>query len=77
MGKPKGIKENKIRTHPKVVSGYIYVSCQEKSWVDENTMKTYLKEIWFKESIYKTTKNTLLVMDRARSYFSTEITNIL
>ena len=39
-------------------------------------MKTYLKEIWFKEFIYKTIKNTLLVMERARWHFSTEITNI-
>ena len=44
--------------------------------IDENTMKTYLKEIWFKESIYKTTKNTLLVMDCVISHFSIEISNI-
>ena len=44
MGKPKGTKETKFRKHPKVLSGDIYVSCQEKSSVDENTMKTYLKK---------------------------------
>ena len=39
-------------------------------------LSLYLKEVWFNESIYKRTKNTLLIMDRARSRFSDEITNI-
>jgi hypothetical protein len=65
MGKPNDPKVKKLRTHSKVVLGYIYVSSQEKSLIDVNTMKTYIKEIWFKESIYKTTKNTLLVKDRS------------
>ena len=45
MGKSNGSKIKKLRTYSKVVSGYIYVSYQENSWIDENTMKTYLKEI--------------------------------
>jgi hypothetical protein len=76
MGKPNDPKVKKLRTHSKVVLGYIYVSSQEKSLIDVNTMKTYIKEILFKESIYKTTKNTLLVKDRSRSHFSIEISNI-
>jgi hypothetical protein len=45
MGKSNGSKIKKLRTYSKGVSGYIYVSYQENSWIDENTMKTYLKEI--------------------------------
>ena len=72
----KGPKESKLRSHPKVRSGDIYICCQPNSWMDETTMLLYLKEIWFSESIYKRTKNTLLIVDRARSHISNEITNI-
>ena len=44
IGKPNSPKIKKFRTHSKVVLGYIYVSCQENSWIDENTMKAYLKK---------------------------------
>jgi len=75
-GKPNGPKEKKLKSHPKVLSGYIYVCCQEKSWVDESTIRKYLNDIWFKEGIYKRTRNTLLVMDRARSHFSDAINKL-
>jgi len=44
--------------------------------MDATSMIIYLKEILFKPSIYKQTKETLLIMDRARSHFSEDITNI-
>ena len=37
-------------------AGYIFVCCQENSWVDEPTMRRYLTEIWFQEGIFKTKK---------------------
>ena len=69
-GKPKGPKETKLKSHPKVLVGYVYVCWQESSWVDEPTMRIYRNNIWFKEGISKRTKNTLLVMDRAQLHFS-------
>ena len=39
-------------------------------------MIIYLKEIWFKPSIYKQTKEILLIMDRERSHFSNDVTNL-
>ena len=39
-------------------------------------MRRYLSEIWFQEGLFKTKKNTLLVMDRARTHFSEEIDNL-
>lgn len=75
-GKPKGYKEVLLKKHPKVAAGYLYVCCQDNSWVDEPAMRLYLREVWFKESIFKTTKNTLLIMDRARSHFSEEINDL-
>ena len=44
--------------------------------MDAASMIIYLKEILFKPSIYKQTKETLLIMDSARSHFSEDITNI-
>lgn len=75
-GKPKGFKERQLNAHPKAKAGYIFVCCQENSWVDEPTMRRYLSEIWFQEGIFKTKKNTLLEMDRARSHFSKEIDDL-
>jgi len=75
-GRPKGNKELQLKKHPKVAAGFLYVCCQDNSWVDEPTMRLYLREVWFKESIFKTTKNTLLIMDRARSHFSQEINDL-
>ena len=75
-GKANGPKEQKLKSHRRVISGQVFVACQENSWVDAATMMIYLKEIWFKPSIYKQTKETLLLMDRARSHFSEDITNI-
>lgn len=75
-GIPKSVKGKKLNKHPKVKAGYIYACCQENSWVDEPTMRIYLKEIWFHEGILKTKKNTLLIMVRARSHISEEIDNL-
>ena len=33
-GTPKGIKEKKLKLHPKVITGDIYICCQANSWVD-------------------------------------------
>ena len=63
--------------HPKIITGDIYICCQENSWVDESTMRCYLKEVWFKQGIYKKVNDTLLIMDRARSLFSDDITTML
>ena len=76
IGKPKGNKELQLKKHLKVVAGFLYVYCQDNCWVVELTMRLYLREIWFKESIFKTSKNTLLIMDRARSHFSQEIIDL-
>ena len=59
-----------------MAAGYLYACYQDNSWIDEPTMRLYLREKWFKESIFKTSKNTLLIMDRARSYFSQDITDL-
>ena len=36
-GKSKGPKEKKLQSHPRVISGDVYVVCQENSWADDNT----------------------------------------
>ena len=75
-GTPKGIKEKKLKLHPKVITGDIYICCQANSWVDEPTISCYLKDVWFKEGIYKKVNDTLLIMVRVRSHFSDDITTI-
>lgn len=55
-GEAIGFKEKQLNSHPKVKAGYIFVCCQENSWVDEPTMRRYLTEIWFQEGIFKTKK---------------------
>ena len=70
----KGAKEKKLKTHLKVRAEFIYVCCQQNSWVDEPSMMIYLNEIWFKEGILKTKKNTLLVMDRSGHIFQKKLT---
>ena len=70
------LKNKKLKSHPRVLSGDVFVICQENSWVDTATMMIYLKEIWLKPSNYKQTKETLLIMDSAHSHFSEDITNI-
>ena len=75
-GTPKGIKKKKLKLHPKVITGDIYICCQANSWVDEPTISCYLKDVWFKEGIYKKVNDTLLIMVRARSHFSDDITTI-
>ena len=76
-GKPNGTnKKKRLKVLSRVSSGDIYSICQEKSQNDAFTMIIYLKEIWFKPSIYKQTKEILLIMDRERSHFSNDVTNL-
>ena len=73
-GKPNGnIIYNRLQKHPSVTKGTIIVKCQENSWVNQEIFLDYLTNIWLKPSIRKKTKNTLLIMDRAGSHFSDDI----
>ena len=63
-------KEKRLKALPIVSRSDVYVICQEKSWNNAYAMIIYIKEIWFKSSVYKQTKEILLIMDRERSYIT-------
>ena len=75
-GKKNGTIFNRLKKHPAISKGKVFVQCQENSWVDSSIFYEFLNNIWFAPSLIKPIGKTLLVMDRARSHFSNEISDI-
>lgn len=75
-GKKNGTIFNRLKKHPAISIGKAFVQYQENSWVDSSIFYEFLNNIWFAPSLIKPIGKTLLVMDRARSHFSNEISDI-
>jgi hypothetical protein len=71
-GKKNGTIFNRLKKHPAISIGKVFVQYQENSWVDSSIFYEFLNNIWFAPSLIKPIGKTLLVMDRARSHFSND-----
>ena len=50
------------------------MKCQRNAWADNNIFNYWLNNIWFNNGILNhNIKNTLLFLDRATTYFSSDL----
>lgn len=75
-GKKNGNIFIRLIKNPTISKGKVFVQCQENSWVDSSIFLEFLDNICFAPSLIKSTNKTLSVLDRVRSHFSNEISDI-
>ena len=46
------------------------------AWCDHEIFLYWLNNIWFISSIYKSIKNSILILDRATTHFDNDLTNV-
>ena len=68
-GKAKGFKEKQLNSLPEVKSGYLFVCCQESSWIDEPLRGDILVKYVFKKESSKQ-KKYIISIDGARTHYS-------
>ena len=73
-GETNKTKEKKLQNNKYVINGKCYVKCQRKAWADNNIFNYWLNNIWFNNGILNhNIKNTLLILDRATTHFSSDL----
>jgi len=76
-GSKNGRKENSINNNIHVKNNEIYIRCQENAWAYEDVFFEWLTKVWFRSNgNVKPSANTLLVIDRATTHFSTRINDL-
>ena len=73
-GETNKTKEKKLQNNKYVINGKCYVKCQRNAWADNNIFNYWLNNIWFNNGILNhNIKNTLLILDRATTHFSSDL----
>ena len=75
LGKNNGPKEEELKKNKYVLKGEIFVKCQPNAWTDHDIFMYWVNNIWFSPSIYKTVKQSLLILDRATIHFDSNLSN--
>lgn len=74
-GKTNGPKEEELKKNKFVLKGEIFVKCQPNAWTDHDIFMYWVNNIWFSPSIYKSVKQSILILDRATTHFDINLSN--
>ena len=75
-GKTNGPKEQDLKKiNMWLVEGDIFAKCQPNAWTDHDIFMYWVKNIWLLSSIYKSVKESILILDRAKTHFDTNLSN--